>query len=45
LLCPPHTPPENRDKLVPLLGFLPLVGPSLYLLLRPKTYPLGGKQQ
>lgn len=29
---------ERRDTLVPVLSLLPLVGPSLYLLLRPKTY-------
>jgi hypothetical protein len=28
----------NRDTLVPLLSLLPLVGPALYLVLRPKTY-------
>jgi hypothetical protein len=27
-----------RNTLVPLLRLLPLVGPSVYLLLRPKTY-------
>jgi hypothetical protein len=27
-----------RNTLVPLLCLLPLVGPSIYLLLRPKTY-------
>lgn len=27
-----------RNTLVPLLCLLPLVGPSVYLLLRPKTY-------
>jgi hypothetical protein len=28
----------RRDTLVPLLSVLPLLGPSLYLVLRPKTY-------
>jgi hypothetical protein len=32
--------PSNpcRNTLVPLLCLLPLVGPSVYLMLRPKTY-------
>eukprot|EP00878_Enallax_costatus_P003693 GHUV01003909.1.p1 GENE.GHUV01003909.1~~GHUV01003909.1.p1 ORF type:complete len:178 (+),score=44.79 GHUV01003909.1:154-687(+) len=29
---------DKREALVPLLCLLPLVGPSTYLLLRPKTY-------
>ncbi len=28
---------EQRDKLLPLLSVLPVVGPALYLVLRPKT--------
>ena len=26
-----------RDKLLPILSILPVVGPAVYLLLRPKT--------
>ncbi|WIA28357.1 hypothetical protein OEZ86_010904 [Tetradesmus obliquus] len=29
---------DKRGSLVPLLSLLPLLGPSLYLVLRPKTY-------
>jgi hypothetical protein len=29
---------HHRETLVPLLSLLPLLGPSLYLVLRPKTY-------
>ncbi len=28
---------EQRDQLLPLLSVLPVVGPALYLVLRPKT--------
>eukprot|EP00775_Hariotina_reticulata_P004252 gene4252-4503_t len=31
-----------NSSLAPLMCVVPLVGPALYLLLRPKTYPLGG---
>jgi len=27
----------GREKLLPILSFLPVVGPAIYLLLRPKT--------
>lgn len=36
LLVPALNP--RRNALVPLLCLLPLVGPSVYLLLRPKSY-------
>ena len=28
---------QQREQLLPLLSLLPVVGPALYLLLRPKT--------
>ena len=28
---------ECRDKVLPILSVLPVVGPAIYLLLRPKT--------
>lgn len=39
LLCasPCCAAPCCRDKFLPVLSLLPVVGPALYLLLRPKT--------
>lgn len=33
---------EQREKLVPLLSLLPLVGPAIYLVLRPKAAKVAG---